>query len=59
VKELLIVGGSAALGGVVVSKYGASIEAKAVQFKIPPTLAHMGVVGGTAALVYYVLRSVL
>jgi len=58
-KEVIIVGASAGLGGWVVSKYGASIEAQAVKLHFPPTIAHMVVVGGGAALVYFVLRQVV
>lgn len=58
-KETLIVGGAAALGGWIVTRYGAPIEAQAVKLHIPPTIAHMAVVGGTAALAYFVLRQVV
>ena len=58
-KETLVVGGAAALGGWLVTKYGASIEAQAVKLHIPPTLAHMLVVGGSAALVYFVIIKVI
>lgn len=58
-KEVLIVGGSAAIGGWIVTKYGAPIEAQAVKLHVPVTLAHMAVVGGSAALVYFVLRQVV
>jgi hypothetical protein len=58
-KETLIVGASAALGGWIVTKYGAPIEAQAVKFHIPVTIAHMAVVGGSAALVFFVLTKVV
>ncbi len=57
-KEVLIVGGSAALGEFIVQKFGATIEAKAVAMKVPPTVAHMAIVGGSAALGYVVLKAV-
>jgi hypothetical protein len=53
-KEVLLAGAAAAVGGLIVSKYGAAIEAKAVAMHVPPTVAHMGVVGGSAALVFFV-----
>lgn len=57
-KEVLIVGGSAAVGELIVQKFGSSIEAKAVSMKIPPTVAHMAVVGSAAALGYVLLKAV-
>lgn len=58
-KDVLIVGVAAAGGGWLVSKYGAPIEAQAVKFHVPVTLAHMLVVGGGAALAYFVIRQVM
>lgn len=58
-KEVLIVAGSAALGEFLAQKFGTTIEAKAVSMKIPPTVAHMAVVGGAAALGFVVLKHVL
>lgn len=57
-KEVLFVGGSAALGGYLATKYGAPIEAQAIKLKIPAPVAHMIVVGGTAAGGYFLLRSI-
>lgn len=57
-KDVLIVGASAGLGGWIVSRYGAPIEAQAVKLGIPTTVAHIAIVGGGAALVYFVLRQV-
>lgn len=57
-KETLIVGVAAALGGFIVSKYGAPIEAQAVKLHVPVLLAHMGVVAGGAMLAYFVIKQV-
>ncbi len=57
-KEVLIVGAAAALGEYVVQKYGSAIEAKAVSMKIPPMVAHVAIVGGSAAAGFALLRAV-
>ena len=58
-KEALIVGGAAAGGTFISQKWGASLEAQAVKFHIPPTVAHMVVVGSFAAVVFFVAKAVL
>lgn len=57
-KDVLIVGVSAGLGGWIVGKYGASIESQFLKIGLPANIGHVVVVGGGAALVYYVLRQV-
>lgn len=57
-KDVLLIAGSAALGEYLSRKYGASIEAKAVEMKIPATLAHGAVVGGFAAGGYFVAKAI-
>lgn len=56
-KELLIVGAAAAVAEYARGKYGAKIEEMAVKAKIPPTVAHVAVVGGAAAGAFYVIKS--
>ncbi len=58
-KELLIVGAAAAGGTWISQKWGAKIEAKAIEMKIPATAAHMAVVGGFSALTYFVAKQVI
>jgi hypothetical protein len=58
-KDVAIVAGAAALGEWGARKYGAQIESKAVEMKIPVALAHAGVVGGAAALGYFVIKAIL
>jgi len=58
-KDVLIVGVSAAAGGWLVAKYGGTVEAQAVKLHVPVTIAHMAVVGGGAALAYFVIRQVI
>lgn len=58
-KEVLIVGAAAALGEFFVQRYGSQIQAKAVEMKIPPMVAHVAIVGGSAAAGYALLRAVL
>ena len=57
-KEYLIVGGAAAVGEFLVQRYGNQIQEQAAKLKIPPMVAHIGVVGGSAALGYAVLKAV-
>lgn len=59
VKEALVVGVSAAAGEFVARKYGTSIEAKAVEMKIPAALAHAAVVGTFAVGGYLIAKAVL
>lgn len=58
-KDALIVGGSAAAGTFVSQRYGAALEVQATKLHIPPTVAHMAVVGGFSALSYFILKAVL
>lgn len=58
-KEALMVGGAAAVGGFVVSQWGGPIENMAVKAHIPPLLAHGAVVALTTTLVFIGLRAVL
>jgi hypothetical protein len=58
-KDILFVGGAAALGEYLSRTYGTTIKAKAVEMKIPPTVAHAAVVGGAAAGAFFVLKAVL
>lgn len=56
-KELFLVGGSAAVGGWLLSKWGATIEAK-IPAAIPPVVAHIALVAGSAVAVFAVARRV-
>lgn len=58
-KDVLIVGAAAAIGEYGARKFGTSIEAKAVEMKVPPAVAHAAIVGGAAALGYLVVKAVL
>ncbi len=58
-RALIVVGASAAVGGLVVSKYGGAIEAQATKLGLPASIGHIVVVGSTAAAVYWVVTSVL
>lgn len=58
-KELLIVAAAAAGGTYISQKWGASIEAKAVEMKIPAPFAHMAIVGGFSALTFFVVKQVI
>lgn len=51
-KELLLVGGAAAAGEWARNKYGVQIEQKAVEMRIPPTVAHASVVAAFACAGY-------
>ena len=57
-KEVLFVAGAAALGEYLRGKFGANIEKMAIDAKIPPTVAHVAIVGGAAALGFVALRAV-
>lgn len=57
-KDVMIVGLSAGLGEYGARKYGASIEAKAVEMKLPTAVAHATVVGGAAVLGFLVVKAV-
>lgn len=58
-KEALIIGGSAAVGTWATQKWGAQLEAQAVKLHVPPTFAHMAVVGSFTALSWFVLKHVI
>jgi hypothetical protein len=58
-KDVMIVAGATALGEYLSRKFGATIESKAVEMKIPPTLAHAAVVGSGAATAYFVIKAVI
>ncbi len=58
-KDIAFVAGAAALGEYASRKWGASIEAKAVEMKIPTSIAHAAVVGGFAAGGYALAKAVL
>ena len=58
-KEILFVGAAAAGGEWLSRKYGGTIEQKAVEMKVPPTLAHAAVVGAFAVAGYAVAKAVL
>jgi hypothetical protein len=57
-KDVAIVAGAAALGEYGARKFGATIESKAIEMKVPPALAHAAIVGGAAALGYLVIKAV-
>lgn len=57
-KDALFVGGAAAIGEYASRKWGAAIEAKAVEYKIPPTVAHAAVVGTMAASGFFLLKAI-
>lgn len=58
-KDVLIVAAAAAGGEYLSRRFGSQIEAKAVELKIPPTIAHAAVVGGSAATTYFVIKAIL
>ena len=58
-RDALIIGGSAAAGTYISQKWGGMLEAQAVKFHVPPTLAHMLVVGGFTAVSYFIVKAVL
>jgi hypothetical protein len=55
-KDAIIVALAAGAGEYLDSKYGASIEAQGVALHIPPVIAHVAVVGGFTAVVWYIAR---
>jgi hypothetical protein len=57
-KNVAIVAGSAALGEYLSRKFGAQIEAKAVEMKVPAAAAHVVVVGGAAATGFLILSAI-
>jgi hypothetical protein len=57
-KDVLIVGVAAGLGEYGARKFGASIEAKAVEMKVPPAAAHALVVGGAAVVGFLVVKAI-
>jgi hypothetical protein len=58
-KEVLVVGGSAAVGGWLTTKYGGKIQPYFISLGLPASAANVVVVGGSAALVYFVVRAVM
>lgn len=58
-KDALIVGAAAALGEYGARKFGTTIEAKAVEMKLPPAVAHAAVVGGAAVLGFLVVKAII
>jgi hypothetical protein len=56
-KDVAIVAVAAGGGQWVAGKFGAKIESKAVEMKIPPAVAHAVVVGGGAAAVYFIVKA--
>lgn len=57
-KDVAIVAAAAAIGEYGARKFGASIESKAVEMKIPVAVAHAAVVGGAAALGYLLVKAI-
>lgn len=58
-KDALIVGVSAAAGTYISQKWGAQLELQATKLHIPPTIAHMAVVGGFTAISWFITKSIL
>jgi hypothetical protein len=58
-KEVLFVAGAAAVGEYAARKWGAGIEKKAIEMKVPPMLANALVVGAFAAAGYGVAKAIL
>lgn len=58
-KEVLVIGGSAAAATYVTQKWGGPLEVQAQKLHIPPVVAHMAVIGGFAALSYFVFKAIL
>lgn len=58
-KEMFLVGLAAGIGGLILGKWGAPIEARVVAMGIPPQVEHFGLVAGAAMAVFYVGRRVL
>lgn len=58
-KDVAIVAVAAGLGEYAARKFGTSIEAKAIELKIPPAAAHALVVGAGAAAGFLVVKAVL
>lgn len=58
-KELVLVGVAAGVGGIVLGKWGGPVEARLASWHIPPSIGHFGLVGATAAGLYWVGRKVL
>lgn len=58
-KDAIIIGGSAAVGTYASQKWGATLEAQALKLHVPPTLAHMLVVGSFTAVSYFVVKAIL
>lgn len=58
-KELFLVGAAAGVGGIVLGKWGGTIEAKLASWNIPPSVGHFTLVGAAAAGIYYIARKVV
>lgn len=58
-KDALIIGSSAAAGTYISQKWGAQLEVQAAKLHIPPTIAHMAVVGSFSALSYFIIKAVV
>lgn len=58
-KSVAIVAVAAALGEYGARKYGAPIEAKATAMKVPIPVAHAVVVGGAAAIGFFVVSAIV
>lgn len=58
-KEALVIGASAAAGTYITQKWGAPLAAQAAKLNIPPTVAHMLVVGSFTAASYFLAKAIL
>lgn len=58
-KEAMIVAAAAAVGTYADQKWGAALEAKAVQYKVPPAIAHAAAVGTFTGVAYFIAKQVL
>ena len=58
-KELFLVGLAAGVGGILLGKFGGTLDAKVASWGVPPIVGHAVLVGSSAAGVYYVTRKVL
>lgn len=58
-KELLLVGIAAGVGGLVLGRWGQPIEAKIVAMGIPAPVEHFSLVAASAVAVYWLGRKAL
>lgn len=58
-KDVLVIGGSAAVATYATQKWGGPLEIQAQKLHVPPVIAHMVVVGGFTALAYFVAKAIL